>query len=92
MNVVESDLFIECDPGHRKLPNVIENASKIGSKLSDSAIDCDRVLSKYLMKFEGVFLGGTFDSLSITFDATSYNFRTIRLVLNFVGGELFHRR
>ena len=66
-NVVESDY--RC----RKLTNVIENALKVGSKLSESAINCDRVV---VVNIEcgssmGVFLGGTFDSLSITFDATN---------------------
>ena len=63
-----SDSFIDCECGHRKLSNVIEKASKVELKLSNSAINCDRVFSWISDVVHGCF---PLRPLSITFHATN---------------------
>ena len=55
-----TDVSIECDRGHGNLSNVIENASKVESKLSESAINCDRVFSWMSNEVRGCFPGEHF--------------------------------
>ena len=75
---LSTDAFFGCDRGHRKC----RISSKIGllyieSRIETESIDCDWVhvaacCREYWMWFVGIFPRGTFDPLSITFDATNF--------------------
>ena len=95
LNVGESDIW-QTFPSNViadiEVLNVIENASKLGSKLSESAINCDRSSVVVNIEIQWGFPGGQFRFNFDYYDATSDNFRTLPLVFNICGRSPFHLR